>query len=82
MTEKPQPDPVPVEDPPPHPAEPLKLETPVIDMQDLEHQPSAGTRVSNTGVKITPSLERLAHRSAKQDEEAIAALERIEKSMR
>jgi len=24
MLEKPQPDPVPVEDPPPHPAEPLK----------------------------------------------------------
>jgi len=38
MREKPQPDPVPVDDPPPHPAEPLQIDT----------------RVSNKGVKITP----------------------------
>ena len=85
MTEKPQPDPVPVEDPPPHPAEPLQLETPVIQMQDLEHQPSEQTRVSNKGVKITPPLDamnKLAHHSAQEDEQAIAALERIERSMR
>jgi hypothetical protein len=82
MAEKPQPDPVPVEDPPPHPAEPLQLETPVIDMQDLEHQPGSATRVSNKGVRITPTMEKLAHHSRKEDEAAIAALERLEKSMR
>jgi hypothetical protein len=59
MAEKPQPDPVPVEDPPPHPAEPLQLETPVI-----------------------ATMDKLAHHSRKEDEAAIAALERIEKSMR
>jgi hypothetical protein len=74
MAEKPQPDPVPTDDPPPHPAEPLQIDTPVIDMQDLEHQPGLDTRVSNKGVKIVPT--------AKEDEDALLALEQIEKSLR
>jgi len=44
MRERPQPDPVPADDPPPHPAEPLQIDTPVIDMQDLEHQTGPATR--------------------------------------
>jgi len=60
MTERPQPDPVPVEDPPPHPAEPVKLETPVIDLPDLQ----SGTRI------------------AKDDEDAINAMEQLERSMK
>jgi len=56
MTEKPQPDRVPDEEPPPHPAEPLQIDTPVIDIQDLEHKPGPTTRVSNKGVKIEPRI--------------------------
>lgn len=73
MAEKPQPDPVPMDDPPPHPAEPLQIDTPVIDMQDLEHKPGPDTRVSNKGVKVRPSV--------KEDEDALLALEQIEKAL-
>ena len=34
----------------------LHIETPVIDIQDLEHNPGPATRVSNKGVKIEPTL--------------------------
>jgi hypothetical protein len=82
MSEKPQPDPVPVDDPPPHPAEPLQIDTPVINMQDLEHQPSADTRVSNKGVRIEPRMSDEDTRDlAGEDEEAMRALEQIEKSL-
>jgi len=83
MDEKPQPDPVPVDDPPPHPAEPLQIYTPVIDMQDLEHQPGSDTRVSNKGVKVMPTMDSGEERDfAKEDEDALLALEQIEKSLR
>jgi len=83
MGEKPQPDPVPTDDPPPHPAEPLQIDTPVIDMQDLEHKPGSHTRVSNQGVKIEPRMDSMeVHHSAKDDEDALLALEQIEKSLR
>ena len=83
MREKPQPDPVPTDDPPPHPAEPLQIDTPVIDMQDLEHKPAPETRVSNKGVKIIPKLDSNdEHDFAKEDEDALLALEQIEKSLR
>ena len=83
MAEQPLPDPVPADDPPPHPAEPLQIDTPVIQMQDLEHQPRAGTRVSNKGVKIAPRMDSSeGHDFAKEDEDALIALEQIEKSLR
>ena len=83
MAEKPQPDPVPIDDPPPHPAEPLQIYTPVIDMQDLEHQPGPGTRVSNKGVKVMPTMDSSEARDfAQEDEDALLALEQIEKSLR
>ncbi len=82
MTEKPQPDPVPADEPPPHPAEPLQITTPVIDMQDLEHNPSSRTRVSNKGVKIIPKMDSDDQRDfAREDEDALLALEQIEKSL-
>jgi hypothetical protein len=74
MAEKPQPDPVPIDDPPPHPAEPLQIDTPVIQMQDLEHRPDFETRVSNAGVQVMPTRQ--------DDEDALLALEQIEKSLR
>ncbi|HEU4591934.1 MAG TPA: hypothetical protein VFS13_13590 [Steroidobacteraceae bacterium] len=83
MTQQPQPDPVPVEDPPPHPAEPLQIETPVIDIQDLEHQPGPHTRVSNKGVKIEPTFNADDARDiGQEDEAAIEALEEFEKQIR
>jgi hypothetical protein len=82
MSEKPQPDPVPIDDPPPHPAEPLQIDTPIIDMQDLEHKPGSDTRVSNKGVRIEPRMDSDDFRDlAKEDEEALVALEQIEKSI-
>jgi hypothetical protein len=83
MAEQPLPDPVPADDPPPHPAEPLQIDTPVIQMQDLEHQPRAGTRVSNKGVKVVPRMDSSEDRDfAQEDEDALVALEQIEKSLR
>jgi hypothetical protein len=83
MPEKPQPDPVPDEEKPPHPAEPLQIDTPVIDIQDLEHKPGPDTRVSNKGVKIEPKIDSADERDlAKEDAWAIAALEEFEKSLR
>ena len=79
MTQRPQPDPVPVEEPPPHPAEPLQIDTPVIDIQDLEHNPGPHTRVSNKGVKIEPTLDRTDQQDvAMGDEAVLQALEELE----
>lgn len=59
------------------------LETPVIDMQDLEHKADSRTRVNNKGVKIEPTFDSDEIRDfAKEDEAAIDALEEIEKSIR
>jgi len=81
----PKPDPV---DPPPHPAEPLQIETPVINMQDLEYVANSRTRVSNTGVRIEPHIddpridEDAQRDLATEDEAAIEALEEFEKSIK
>ena len=83
MAEKPQPDPVPADEPPPHPAEPLQIDTPVIDMQDLEHKPGRDTRVSNKGVRVEPRIDSADERDlAREDEDALIALEQIEKAIR
>lgn len=37
----------------------LKIETPVIQSQDLEHQPGPDTRVNTKGVVINPPTEPL-----------------------
>ena len=82
MKEKPQPDPVPTDDPPPHPAEPLQIDTPVIDIQDLEHNATPATRVSNKGVKIEPRMDSDdIHDQAQEDEQALLALEQIERAL-
>jgi hypothetical protein len=79
---RPEPNPEPVE-PPPHPAEPLVIETPVINMQDLEYVANAHTRVSNKGVRIEPRIGEADQRDlAREDEAAIEALEEFEKSIR
>ena len=68
---------------PSHPAEPLQIDTPVINMQDLEHVANSRTRVSNKGVKIEPTLDARDERDlAREDEAAIEALEEFEKQIR
>ena len=59
------------------------LETPVIDIQDLERNPNPQTRVSNKGVRIEPTLDSSDLRNlAQEDEAAIEALEEFEKSLK
>jgi hypothetical protein len=69
--------------PPPHPAEPLKIETPVIRIQDLERNPGPQTRVSNKGVRVQPRIDSADARDlAREDEKALQAMEAFEKSIR
>jgi hypothetical protein len=84
MAQQPRPEPtVPEDEPPPHPAEPLQINTPVINVQDLAHIANSRTRVSNKGVKIEPTLNAVERRRLeKEDEAAIEALEEFEKQIR
>ena len=60
-----------------------QIDTPVIDMQDLEHNPGPHTRVPNKGVKVEPRMNSDDERDlANEDEAALKALEEIEKSLR
>ena len=54
-----------------------QIDTPVIDIQDLEYQPDAQTRVNNAGVEVLPQLDL-----SKEDEEARRAIEEFERSLR
>jgi hypothetical protein len=61
----------------------LHIETPVIDVQDLEHKATPQTRVSNKGVRIEPTIDRMDARDlAKDDEAAIEALEEFERRLK
>ena len=61
----------------------LHIETPVIDVQDLEHKATPQTRVSNKGVRIEPSIDHMDTRDlAKDDEAAIEALEEFERRLK
>jgi hypothetical protein len=83
MSQQPRPEPPDPQEPPPHPAEPLQIETPVINMQDLEHVANSTTRMSNKGVRVEPHMDDLDQRDlAKEDEAAIEALEEFEKSIK
>ena len=83
MIENPKPDTPPGDEPPPHPAEPLEIETPEIDIQDLEHKPEPLTRVPNKGVKIEPRFSDQDERDfAREHEAALEALEEIERQMK
>ena len=74
MAQEPQPDPA---------AESLQIDTPIIDIQDLEHNPGPSTRVSNKGVKIEPRMDSVDDRDfLKEDEAALEALAQFEKSLR
>jgi hypothetical protein len=53
--------------------DPPQIDTPIIDIQDLEHKPSPSTRVSNKGVKIEPTIDELP-----EDEEARESIAEFE----
>jgi len=83
MSQQPRPEPAEPQEPPPHPAEPLQIETPVINMQDLEYIANPHTRVSNKGVRIEPHIDDVDRRDlAQEDEAAIEALEELERSIK
>lgn len=46
------------------------IETPVVDIQDLEHQPGPDTRVNNSGVTALPK-ERKAREAIEKLEQAL-----------
>lgn len=50
-----------------------QIDTPVIDMQDLEHQPALETRVNNAGIEVLPQIDL-----SKDDQKAREAIEAIE----
>ena len=76
FTRTPTEDSLPVVDPP-------QMSTPVIEMQDAVHQPSPGARMPNRSAKLTPRLDDADLRDfAKEDEDALVALEQLEKALR
>jgi len=82
MAEEPQPEPAPAEDPPPHPAEPLQIYTPVIDIQEPGRKHGHGTPAPNKGARVEPKIDSADIRDfAREDEEALDAIERFEKSL-
>jgi hypothetical protein len=83
MPETPQIDHVPEDESRALPLDPPKVETPLIQSQDLEHQPRPETRVTNKGVRITPHLDENDDRDfAAEDERALRALEEFERQYR
>jgi hypothetical protein len=53
----------------------LQIDTPVIDMQDLEHKPTRESRLNNVGLKIQPTEQAMYAREDEKAREAIAKLE-------
>jgi hypothetical protein len=83
MAQQPRPDPVPADEPPPHPAEPLQIDTPVIDVPDLEQRLRPHSRAVNKIAKVEPTMDGGDSRDFLLGEEAVLeALEEIEESMR
>lgn len=86
MRERPHPSRTPIIETLPDPPNPPHIETPVIQTQDLEYVAAEGTRVSNKGVKITPTIDTALIDQQREpdaeDQDALRSLEQIEKSLR
>jgi hypothetical protein len=83
MRERAHPNRMPTIDTFPDPPVAPQIDTPVIQTQDLEHNPAPETRVSNKGIKVTPTLNEDEDRDlAKEDEEALKSVEELEKQYR
>jgi hypothetical protein len=62
----------------------LHIETPVIDMQDLEHKPAADNRVNDRGLEVRPAHERVDVPDinlADEDEKGREAIRKFEESL-
>ena len=59
------------------PAEEPQIDTPVIDIQDLEHQPGSRTRMNNAGVEVLPQMNL-----SQEDEKARSAIEELERALK
>jgi hypothetical protein len=58
------------------------IETPVIDIQDLEHKAGTGTRVNDKGVREEPRVDELPEMDLeKEDEQAREAIAKLEESI-
>lgn len=67
---------------PEHDAEFPFIETPVIDIQDLEYKAGPNTRVNDKGVKVEPRVEELPEMDLeKEDEKAREAIAKFEESI-
>jgi hypothetical protein len=65
------------------------IETPVIDIQDLEHKPGPDTRVNNSGIEVQPDPDpdpadrpMTEEQLAEADEAALEALAKFEESLK
>lgn len=54
-----------------------EIETPVIDIQDLEHHPDSGTRVHDAGIEVLPQLDL-----GREDKEMRAAIDALEEAIK
>jgi hypothetical protein len=55
------------------PADEPRIETPVIQIQDLEYQPGPDTRMNDSGVRVLPQIDL-----SKEDDEAREAIAKLE----
>jgi hypothetical protein len=69
-----------------HPDTTPQIDTPVIDIQDLEHNPTRETRVNNAGLEIKPQSEphRIPDEAmfAREDEKAREAVAKFEEELK
>ena len=54
-----------------------EINTPVVDIQDLEHKPGPDTRVDNAGIPVLPGVDL-----AKEEKKMRQAIEEFEQSIK
>jgi hypothetical protein len=54
-----------------------KIETPIVDIQDLEHKPGPDTRIDNAGIPVLPGLDL-----AKEERKMRQAIEEFEQAIK
>jgi hypothetical protein len=54
-----------------------EIETPVVDIQDLEHKPGPDTRVNNSGISALPKVDL-----SKEDKTVRQAIEEFEQALK
>jgi len=59
------------------PADEPQIDTPVIDIQDLEHQPGSHSRMNSAGVEVLPQMNL-----SRENENASSAIEALERLLK